>query len=62
VPALTISTALLSPTSRGTVGLDNANPLAAPILNPNWLHTDIDLVSVSNISEGLRAQCAFSTS
>jgi hypothetical protein len=46
---LTITTGLLSPTSRGTVGLNNNNPSGPPILNPNFLSTDLDLVSGSQI-------------
>jgi choline dehydrogenase-like flavoprotein len=33
---------LLTPTSRGTVGLASKDPFAHPIINPNWLNTDFD--------------------
>ncbi|KAF8997625.1 aryl-alcohol oxidase-like protein [Cyathus striatus] len=38
-----LSTAVLSPTSRGTVTVNTTDPLAHPLINPNFLTTDIDI-------------------
>ncbi|KAF8185123.1 hypothetical protein BJ912DRAFT_489061 [Pholiota molesta] len=40
---LTISSVLISPTSRGFVKLASADPFAAPIINPNLLTTTFDI-------------------
>jgi hypothetical protein len=39
---VSIVTALITPSSRGTVGLASKDPFAAPIINPNFLGTDFD--------------------
>jgi choline dehydrogenase-like flavoprotein len=44
-PLLTLSTALVSPTSRGTVRLNSNSPLSAPLIDPNFLTTEMDIVS-----------------
>jgi choline dehydrogenase-like flavoprotein len=43
-PFLSIGTNLVSPTSRGTVSLNNNSPLSAPLINPNFLTTETDIV------------------
>ncbi|KAJ7186887.1 alcohol oxidase [Mycena filopes] len=51
-----ISSALVSPTSRGYVELNSSDPLAAPIINPNLLGTEIDMFIMR---EALRASARF---
>jgi choline dehydrogenase len=41
-PAITVSACNLRPTSRGTVRLRSADPLAKPVIAPNYLSTDED--------------------
>src|SRR5882724_6161153 len=41
-PAITASACNLRPTSRGTVRLRSADPLAKPVIAPNYLSTDED--------------------
>jgi choline dehydrogenase-like flavoprotein len=41
-PAITVSACNLRPTSRGTVRLRSADPLAKPVIAPNYLSTDDD--------------------
>jgi choline dehydrogenase-like flavoprotein len=41
-PAITVSASNLRPTSRGTVRLRSADPLAKPVIAPNYLSTDED--------------------
>ena len=41
-PAFTASVANLRPTSRGSVRIKSAEPLAAPAIRPNYLSTDTD--------------------
>jgi choline dehydrogenase len=41
-PAFTASVANLRPTSRGSVRIKSADPLAAPAIRPNYLSTDAD--------------------
>jgi choline dehydrogenase len=41
-PAFTASVANLRPTSRGSVRIKSADPMAAPAIRPNYLSTDID--------------------
>jgi len=41
-PAFTASVANLRPTSRGSVRIKSADPVAAPAIRPNYLSTDID--------------------
>ncbi|KAF9475186.1 alcohol oxidase [Pholiota conissans] len=40
---LTVSSIVISPTSRGTVKLASIDPFAAPIINPNFLSTTFDV-------------------
>ncbi|KAJ7045892.1 aryl-alcohol oxidase-like protein [Mycena alexandri] len=39
----TISVAVVSPTSRGSVTLNSSDPFAAPMINPNFFESDRDL-------------------
>jgi choline dehydrogenase-like flavoprotein len=39
---ITILTVVTSPTSRGTITLNSSNPLAHPVINPNYLTTEFD--------------------
>ncbi|TFK61170.1 aryl-alcohol-oxidase from pleurotus Eryingii [Pluteus cervinus] len=39
---LTISSADVSPTSRGTITLQSSDPFDAPLIDPNFLATDVD--------------------
>jgi choline dehydrogenase-like flavoprotein len=39
---MTIITVVLSPSSRGTIGINSSNPLDYPIINPNVLAIDFD--------------------
>src|SRR5450631_2584553 len=41
-PAITVAACNLRPTSRGTVRLRSADPLAKPVIAPNYLSTDED--------------------
>jgi len=41
-PAFTASVANLRPTSRGSVRIRSADPLAAPAIRPNYLSTEVD--------------------
>jgi choline dehydrogenase len=41
-PAFTASVANLRPTSRGSVRIKSADPLAVPAIRPNYLSTDVD--------------------
>ncbi len=41
-PAITVSACNIRPTSRGTVRLRSADPLAKPVIAPNYLSTDED--------------------
>ncbi|KAJ6494979.1 aryl-alcohol oxidase [Mycena vulgaris] len=40
---LGITTAVVSPASRGSITLNSSDPLAAPLINPNLLESDVDL-------------------
>ncbi|KAJ7704422.1 aryl-alcohol-oxidase from pleurotus Eryingii [Mycena rosella] len=40
---LTITVALVSPLSRGTVTLNSSDPLSAPLINPNFLDHELDV-------------------
>ncbi|KAF9477982.1 alcohol oxidase, partial [Pholiota conissans] len=42
----TIVTALLTPTSRGTVKIRSTNPFEAPLIDPNMLTTDFDITAM----------------
>ena len=48
----TILTALLTPTSRGTVKIHSTNPFVAPLIDPNMLATDFD---IHTITESVKA-------
>ncbi|KJA13938.1 GMC oxidoreductase [Hypholoma sublateritium FD-334 SS-4] len=52
----TILTALLTPTSRGTVKIKSSNPFDAPIIDPNMLTTEWD---VNALRESVRAAKRF---
>ena len=41
-PAITVAACNLRPTSHGTVQISSSDPDAAPVINPNYLHTDED--------------------
>ncbi len=41
-PAVTVAACNLRPTSRGTVRLRSPDPAAAPLIAPNYLHTEAD--------------------
>ncbi|KIM43771.1 GMC oxidoreductase [Hebeloma cylindrosporum] len=41
---MTIVTALISPTSRGTIKLRSTNPFDKPLIDPNYLTTEFDIV------------------
>lgn len=41
-PGFTLSVCQLRPTSRGHIALASADPLAAPLMHPNYLSTDFD--------------------
>ncbi|KAF7343506.1 Pyranose dehydrogenase 1 [Mycena sanguinolenta] len=53
---MSISSALVSPTSRGYVELNSTDPLAAPLINPNFLASDFDMFV---LREALRASARF---
>jgi choline dehydrogenase-like flavoprotein len=39
---LTVLTVVISPTSRGSITLNSSDPLAHPVINPNYLTTEFD--------------------
>jgi hypothetical protein len=41
---MTVATIVISPTSRGSVTLASVDPFAMPVINPNFLQTELDLV------------------
>ncbi|KAJ7433461.1 alcohol oxidase [Mycena galericulata] len=41
---MSIAAAVVSPTSRGSITLNNNDPLAPPLINPNLLGTELDLL------------------
>ncbi|KAJ7217681.1 alcohol oxidase, partial [Mycena pura] len=41
---LGITTAVVAPTSRGSIALNSSDPLAPPLINPNLLATELDLL------------------
>ncbi|CAK5271192.1 unnamed protein product [Mycena citricolor] len=51
-----ITTALVSPLSRGSVTLNSTNPLAAPVINPNLLGAKVDRIVMR---ESVRAALRF---
>ncbi|KAJ6451288.1 hypothetical protein C8R45DRAFT_1042209 [Mycena sanguinolenta] len=53
---MSISSALVSPTSRGYVELDSSDALAPPLINPNFLASDFDMFV---LRESLRASARF---
>ncbi|TFK34624.1 aryl-alcohol oxidase-like protein [Crucibulum laeve] len=53
---LIVSTAVLSPTSRGSVMLNSSDPFARPLIDPNFLSTDID---IGIMREGIRSASRF---
>ncbi|KAJ7708169.1 alcohol oxidase [Mycena rosella] len=56
---MTISTAVVSPAARGSVTLGSNNPLAAPLINPNFLGTDVDFFIMR---ESLKSALRFASS
>ncbi|KAF5318100.1 hypothetical protein D9619_012067 [Psilocybe cf. subviscida] len=55
---MTIVLVLIAPTSRGYVKIKSANPFDAPLINPNFLTTQVDIQS---IREGVRAVLKFAS-
>ncbi|CAK5271523.1 unnamed protein product [Mycena citricolor] len=53
---MSITTALVSPLSRGSVTLNSTNPLAAPVINPNLLGEQVDRIVMR---EAIRAALRF---
>ncbi|KAJ6451318.1 alcohol oxidase [Mycena sanguinolenta] len=53
---ISISSALVSPTSRGYVELDSSDILVPPLINPNFLASDFDMFV---LRESLRASARF---
>ncbi|KAJ7686500.1 alcohol oxidase [Mycena rosella] len=53
---LTIITALVAPVSRGTVILTSSDPLSAPLINPNYLASELDMFI---LREALRSAMRF---
>ncbi|KAF8066493.1 aryl-alcohol oxidase precursor [Lyophyllum atratum] len=51
-----VSTAVLTPTSRGSVTLNSSDPFAAPLINPNFLSSEPD---ISIMREGIHAARRF---
>ncbi|KAH9479331.1 Pyranose dehydrogenase 1 [Psilocybe cubensis] len=49
---LTVVTALLSPTSRGTISLRNNDPFTPPIVDPQYMTTDFDVFAVRESIKG----------
>ncbi|KAH8827358.1 aryl-alcohol-oxidase from pleurotus Eryingii [Flagelloscypha sp. PMI_526] len=53
--AMSLSTVIVSPTSRGTVALNSSDPLDGPIINPNCLSTLSDIfLAREAVKKGLR--------
>ncbi|KAK7014390.1 pyranose dehydrogenase 1 [Favolaschia claudopus] len=55
---ISISNALVSPTSRGFVTINSTDPLAAPLIHPNLLGTEVDIFIMR---EALRAAARFAS-
>ncbi|KAJ7187790.1 aryl-alcohol oxidase [Mycena filopes] len=53
---LSITTAVVSPTARGSITLNSNDPFAAPLINPNLLGTDVDL---GIMREGIKSALRF---
>jgi choline dehydrogenase-like flavoprotein len=51
-------TQIMSPSSRGSVTLASSDPLAAPVINPNWLGDDFD---INTMLTALKASKKFMT-
>ncbi|KAF4610917.1 hypothetical protein D9613_007239 [Agrocybe pediades] len=49
---LSITTVLLTPTSRGSVTINSSDPFAAPLIDPNMLSTEFD---VAGLIESIRS-------
>lgn len=55
-PSFSIATVLLQPKSRGRVVLKDSNPLHWPLINPNYLAEEIDLMAMV---EGVKMVLSF---
>lgn len=45
-PSFSIATVMLQPKSRGRVTLKDSNPLHWPLINPNYLAEEVDLLTM----------------
>jgi len=43
---MSLTTALISPTSRGSIKISNSNPFTKPVLDPNFLATKFDIFTM----------------
>ncbi|KAF7431184.1 hypothetical protein PC9H_006905 [Pleurotus ostreatus] len=51
---VTITTALISPTSRGELQLVSSDPFEPPLINPNFLSTDFDIFALKEAIKAIK--------